>query len=204
MHNYQKIGILGSMIPDSTSDFFFRIIALFQSRLRANFASDFPGINIESITFPHKNEAKSEYEEIKMQAICHSCQILETAGVDFIVISCNSAHHYIHQMRDSVNIDVLSIIEETAQEIVRRGLVKVLMIATEYTIKNNLSFPMKNVGVEAVIPDQDQQNLVMDVIKNVFAGKRSPQDRKNLAEIIRSHKFKNGIYRAKLGCTDYH
>ncbi len=202
MHNYQKIGILGGMGPDSTGDFFLRIIALFQHRMGANFTSDFPAITVESITFPHKNEAKSEYEVIKRQAMCQGCQTLETAGVDFIVIPCNSAHNYIRQMRDSVKIDVLSIIEETAQEIVRQGLSKVLLLATEYTIKNNLYFPLKNVGVDAVIPNQDQQNLVMDAIKNIFAGKRLPQDRKNLAEIIRAHKFTTGIQGAILGCTE--
>jgi aspartate/glutamate racemase len=61
---------------------------------------------------------------------------------------------------------------------------------------------LKNVGVDAVIPTQDQQNLVMDTIKNIFAGKRLLQDRKNLAEIIRAHKFETGIQGAILGCTE--
>lgn len=202
MHNYQKIGILGGMGPDSTGDFFLRIIALFQNRLGANFTSDFPGITVESITFPHKNEAKSEYEETKMRAICKGCHTLEMAGVDFIVIPCNSAHKYIDQMRESVKIDVLSIIEETAKEIVREGLSKVLLLATEYTIKNQLYFPLKDKGIDAIIPNQDQQYLVMESIKNVFAGKRLHEDGKYLSEIILSHKRENGIQGAILGCTE--
>jgi aspartate racemase len=202
MHNYQKIGILGGIGPDSTGDFFLRIIALFQHRLGASFTSDFPGIKVECITYPHKNEAKSEYVAIKMQAMCRGCQTLEAAGVDFIMIPCNSAYNHIRQMRDSVTIDVLSIIEETAREIMRLGLSKVLLLVTEYAIKNNLYFPLEIVGVEAVIPNQEQHNLVMEAIKNVFAGKRLPQDRQNLTEIIRPHKFKNGIHGAILGCTE--
>ena len=82
----------------------------------ASFTSDFPWITVESITFPHKNEAKFEYEEIKMYVMGKGCQILEKADVDFIVIPCNSAHNFIHQMREWVKIDVLSIIEETAKK----------------------------------------------------------------------------------------
>ncbi|UCE04328.1 MAG: amino acid racemase [bacterium] len=202
MHSYQKIGILGGMGPDSTGDFFLKIISLFQNGMGANFTSDFPAITVESITFPHKNEAKSKYEETKMRAICRGCQTLEMAGVDFIVVPCNSAHHYINQMRDSVKIDVLSIIEETAKNILSKGLSKVLLLATEYTIKNNLYSPLKNMGVEAVIPNQGQQNLVMEAIKNVFAGKRLPEDRENLAKIIFTHKCEDGIEGAILGCTE--
>jgi len=161
MHNYQKIGILGGMGADSTGDFFLKVVALFQNRLGANFTSDFPGITVESITFPHKNEAKSEYEETKMGAMCKGCQILEMAGVDFIVIPCNSAHNYINQMRESVKIDVLSIIEETAKDIVSKGVLRVLLLATEYTIKNKLYSPVKDMGVDVIIPNQEQQILVM-------------------------------------------
>lgn len=202
MHNYQKIGILGGMGPDSTGDFFLRVIALFQNILGANFTSDFPGITVESITFPHKSEAKSQYEQAKMIAMCKGCQTLEMANVDFIVIPCNSAHHYIRQMRESVKIKVLSIIEETANQIVSQDLSKVLLLATEYTINNQLYFPLKDMGVDVVIPNQDQQNMVMDAIKNVFAGKRLSEDRKKLIEIIRFHKDENRIQGAILGCTE--
>lgn len=202
MHRYQKIGILGGMGPDSTGQFFLRVIALFQNRSGANFTSDFPGITIESITFPRMREAKSNYEAIKMHAMIKGCQTLEVAGVDFIVIPCNSAHNYIYEMRESVKINVLSIIEETVKEIVGQGLSKVLLLAIEYTIENNLYFPLKDVGVDVVIPNQDQQNLLMETIKNVFAGKRLPEDRKNLVEIIRTQKYENGIQGAILGCTE--
>jgi len=202
MHNYQKIGILGGMGPDSTGDFFLRVIALFQNNLGANFTSDFPGITVESITFPHKAEAKSEYENTKMLAMCKGCQILEMAGADFIVIPCNSAHNYIHQMREAVKIDVLSIIEETAKNIVNKGISKVLLLATGYTINNNLYSLLNTMGVDVVIPDQDQQSLVMEAIKNVFAGSRLQKDKENLTEIIFSHKRENGIQGAILGCTE--
>jgi len=202
MHNYKKIGIIGGMGPDSTGDFFLRIISLFQNRLGANFTSDFPAITVESITFPHKDEAKSQYEDTKMRAMCKGCQNLEMVGVDFIVIPCNSAHNYINEMRESVNIDVLSIIEETAKNIVSKALSKVLLLATEYTIKNNLYSPLKDMGVYVVIPNVKQQNLVMEAIKNVFAGRRLPEDGENLSDIILTHERQNRIEGAILGCTE--
>ncbi len=40
---------------------------------------------------------------------------LEKAGVDFIVMSCNSLHVFIKEVRDAVDIPVLSIVEETSK-----------------------------------------------------------------------------------------
>lgn len=202
MHQYQKIGILGGMGLDSTADFFLRIIALFQNRREAKFTSDFPAITIENITFAHKSEAGARYEDQKMAAMCRGCQTLELAGANFIVIPCNSAHHFIEPMRKATKVPVLSIVEETAKEIVNKNGKKVLLLATEYTIANGLYLPLKTMGVDCVTPDQEQQQLVMTAIKNVFAGKKIPQDLENLTRLIQEYESSSGIDGAILGCTE--
>jgi len=56
------------------------------------------------------------------------------AGVDFIAIPCNSVHYFLPLMRKTVHIPILSIVEETAKTIKKKGLANVLLLATEFTV----------------------------------------------------------------------
>ena len=47
---------------------------------------------------------------------------LEKTGVDFIVLPCNSLHVFIAKIRESVNIPILSIVEETVKYIKKKNI----------------------------------------------------------------------------------
>lgn len=48
-------------------------------------------------------------------------QMLETAGCSFVVIPCNTAHYFFEDIRNSVQIPVLNIIEETIDYAKKQG-----------------------------------------------------------------------------------
>ena len=54
-------------------------------------------------------------DENPVYALVSDAKKLEQFGVDFIVITCNTAHYFYDKINESVNIPVLSIVEETVK-----------------------------------------------------------------------------------------
>jgi len=200
MNKYKKIGILGGMGPLPTAELYLRIIRLFQVKLNAKFDSDFPEFVINSITtqgvlIPKVNEKKL------LRKLISGCKSLEKSKVDFIVIPCNSAHKYIETMRKSVKIPIISIIEETIKQIIKKRILKVLILGTAYSIKNRLFQKIllcKNIKFE--IPHEKQQKKITRIIMNIQAGQNNNSDKENLTEII--NLYKDNIDGVILGCTE--
>ena len=67
--------------------------------------------------------------------IARDALMLERAGVDLLVLPCNTAHHYARQVEDATAIPLLSIVETTARTAVRRAEgAPVAVFATEGNI----------------------------------------------------------------------
>ena len=103
-----------------------------------------------------------ESSESPMDAMVEDAQMLETAGCSFVVIPCNTAHYFFEDIKNSVQIPVLNIIEETidyakkqgSQRKIPREIKKLGILATEGTISSGTySFYGKPAGVECVAPD---------------------------------------------------
>ena len=102
---YKKIGILGGMGPEATTDLYMKIIREFQKKQNAKYDCDFPEIIIDSIPLPDIIESEIDESEIS-EMLINGCQLLQSSKADFIVIPCNSVHKYIEEMRESVDIPV--------------------------------------------------------------------------------------------------
>jgi aspartate racemase len=71
---------------------------------------------------------------------------------------CNSLHVFIQEIRDAVNLQVLSIIEETVKFFQKNNFNKVGIISTSATIENKLyENAFEKAGIKYEIPDDFQQ-----------------------------------------------
>ncbi|MEJ5912911.1 aspartate/glutamate racemase family protein [Pseudokineococcus sp. 1T1Z-3] len=92
---------------------------------------------------------------------------LERWGAGFVVVPCNTAHHYTQQIVDAVGVPVLSIVGETAAAAVARrpGLRTAGVLATEGTIAAGVyQRALEERGVEVLVPDAVGQAVVTSVI----------------------------------------
>lgn len=107
-------GIIGGLGPETTAEFYLQtIFAAFKKDKKAR-----PPILMWSIPLKYQIEedllTKAEGEERYLPYLIDAAKRLESGRADFIVIPCNSVHIFIDQIRISVNIPVLSIVEETS------------------------------------------------------------------------------------------
>ncbi len=198
----KTVGIIGGLGPETTSEFYLDIV--FSCQRKDKTAR--PGIIISSVPLPYQVEEdlilKNEGSERYIPFLTQEAKRLEKAGADFIVMPCNSLHVFIEDIRKSVSIPVLSIVEETTKFLQRNNFKKVGIVSTSATIKNKLyenSFAQNNIGYET--PDDFQQAKMGKYILNLVTGQQNNKDREGLIQII--GEFENRkVDCVVLACTD--
>jgi aspartate racemase len=169
----RTVGVLGGMGPRATADFFQKLIDLTPARrdqdhLRVIIDNN-PGI-------PDRSRHILEGGEDPTPALVATARNLERAGADFLVIPCNTAHHFLDAVRRSVRIPVLDITEVVAER--AGGLGRVGLLATRATVAAGLyQRALARRGCEVLAPSEACQELVNRAIFAVKAGDLSSRVR---------------------------
>ncbi len=132
----KKIGILAGMGPRSTSPFLELVLDQCQIQYGAKYDIDFPPIIIYSLPTPFYLDRPIKHKEMK-DTITKGLQHLESTGVNFIAMPCNSAHIYFDEFKDKINIPLLHIVNETIKKI-SSPKKKITILSTGLTFNSNL------------------------------------------------------------------
>ena len=177
------IGILGGMGPEATIDLFYKIIKFTPSEKD----QDHLRIIIDNNPkIPDRTAAILGKGEDPLPALQKSARNLEKAGVDFIIIPCNTAHYFLSQIQKSVKIPILNMIEETAKETQKRisPIQKVGLLASIGTYKTEIYHQhFKKYNIEIISPEEKDKEKVLKVIHAVKAGNLSEKIKKNILKI---------------------
>lgn len=130
------IGILAGMGPRSTAPFVDLIIDECQSQYGAKYDDEFPSMFIYSLPTPFYIDRPIDHELMK-DTIIEGLQKLESTGVDFIAMPCNSAHIYFRELENSINIPLLNIVTETVKQL-PAVLQRVTLFSTSLTLESNI------------------------------------------------------------------
>ena len=198
----KSVGIIGGLGPETTSEFYLDVISSCYKQDK----TIRPSIVIASVPLPYQIEEdlilKNEGADRYIPYLTSEAQRLEKAGVDFIVMPCNSLHVFIGQIRQSVKIPVLSIVEETVRFMKNHSFNKVGIVSTSATIRNQLYEQAFEVaGISYAIPNELQQEKMGKFIHNLVMGRQNNRDREELIEIIDSFNDKD-VDCVALACTD--
>jgi len=198
----KTIGIIGGLGPETTSEFYLDIVfSCYKKTKEAR-----PGIIIASVPLPYQIEedliTKNVGSERYIPFLVNEAKRLEKAGADFIVMPCNSLHVFIKEIRNAVDIPVLSIVEETVKFLRKNNLNKVGIVSTSATIQNKLyETAFEQNGIAYVTPDAFQQAKMGKFILNLVTGQQKNRDREELIQIINDFEKKN-VDCVALACTD--
>jgi len=198
----KTVGIIGGLGPETTSEFYLDLVFSCQKKDKTHR----PSIIIASVPLPYKIEEEAITKNVGFERIppflIKEAKRLEKAGADFIVMPCNSLHVFIKEIRDAVDIPVLSIVEETVKFLKKNNLNKVGIVSTSATIKNKLyenAFAENKIDYE--MPDDFQQAKLGKFILNLVTGMQNNKDREELIQIINDFEKKD-VDCVILACTD--
>jgi len=128
---------------------------------------------------------------------------LQSMGADVLVMPpCNTAHYFYDKITPFFDIPLLNMLKETVQEIPKRKIRKIGLLATDGTIKSRVYHTaLADAGIDLLIPSPMKQMSVMDVIYN---GIKASNRNINLNEFYGTidELFEKGAEGLLLGCTE--
>ncbi|WP_116474369.1 cysteate racemase [Zobellella maritima] len=166
----KTVGVIGGMGPEATVDLMRRVIAATPAKDDADHIHMLVDNNPK---VPSRIKALIEGTgESPGPFMADMARGLERAGVDFLVIPCNTAHMYYPDVVAAVDIPVVNILDVTVQQVKRcqPGIRKVGMLAST-AVENIRLYHDKfdDEGIETLFPSPDHQANVMSLIKRVKA-----------------------------------
>ena len=126
---------------------------------------------------------------------------LQSRGVSCIAIPCMTAHYFHDRLQESLRVQVIDAIEETAGLLFDAGVRKAGVMATDGSVKSGIFHErLKKKGIEYITPDEAGQKKVMSLIyDDVKTGRKA--DLNAFFEVSDS-LFKEGAEAVILGCTE--
>lgn len=195
----KAIGIIGGMGPLATADLFRKIV------INTKAAKDQEHLRVlidNNTEIPDRTAAILENGKDPIPQLVNSATLLEKMGADLLIIPCNTAHYFHREIQECVEIPVLNMIELTRETLIKNGVKKAALLATKGTIKSGIYQKVfENSGVELIVPEEDEQTVIMDLIyKGVKAGKKDydVEDTKKVMENL----VLRGAETLILGCTE--
>ena len=90
---------------------------------------------------------------------------LENAGVDLLVIPCNTAHYFYDGLQSAIHIPMLNIIDETVTMLARMGVGCFGVLATEGTVSSGAYLrSCQRYGLQCITPNTEEQAVISSII----------------------------------------
>lgn len=197
-----KIGIVGGIGPESTVDYYKRLITGYQ-KIKAD--GSYPKIVIDSIDMKGMLDlvAKREWESL-VNLLVGALNNLHAAGASFAVIASNTPHVVFDRVKDLSPIPVISIVEEACKKAGELKLKKVGLLGMIFTMKEPFyknSF-QKN-GIEVIVPDVKEQEYIHGrICSELELGIVREDTKKEFLGIINRMIKDDLIEGLILGCTE--
>jgi len=201
MNTIKTLGILGGVGPGTTAKIYLSIVESFRKK-----AKNYPSIIIWNLPFPFAIEKEVIVKGINSQKmlpyLIDGAQILEKAGATFGILPCNTLHKYLEDIRKSVNIPFLSILDESAAYLDSLNIKKVGILATKTTVTDRLyDGALKIRGIETFYPDKKEQEALDRTIIQLIEEKTKGNYNDAIAHACKALK-KKGAQAILLACTD--
>jgi aspartate racemase len=180
----KTLGIIGGLGPESTLDYYQRIIALFRERTANKHYPEFVIVSVDlrkGLDFMDANNLSG-----MANYLLEGINKLARSGADFGIISANTPHIVFEQVVPKSPIPLISIVEATCAAAKEQNLKRLALFGTRYTMQATF-YPkvFTREGIELLVPDADNQNYIHGKYMNeLVSGKFLASTRAGLLAIV--------------------
>ncbi len=198
----KTIGLIGGMSWESSSEYYRIINETVRESLGGlhsaeciMYSADFE--QIENL------QHQGKWEELTKLMI-NFAQNLEGAGADFIVICTNTMHKMAEEVENNTNIPLLHIADATAEKIIEKGLRKLGLLGTNFTMEEDFFKKRleEKYNIEVIIPSQNDRRIIDSVIYNELCLGIIKQSSKEKYKEVINRLISDGADGVILGCTE--
>ena len=194
------VGIVGGLGPESTVDYYKRIIDGWQRHDR----SSAPPIVIDSLDAQLALRLAATDRGALTDYLAASLTRLTRAGVDFAVLTANTAHLVFDELAGRTSVPLISIVEVCAGEAKRQQLGRLLLLGTRFTMEAPF-YPdvFGRSDITVITPPESERAWVHErYVGELLVGKFTDQTRKELLAIVARLRDSEGIDGVILGGTE--
>ena len=197
----KKIGLIGGITPESTILYYQILNKLSANQLGKVHSAE---LIINSFDFGQISQlVKQGRWDLLDKKMAETATNLENSGASCILICANTMHLCIDAVRKVVGIPVIHIADTTAKEIQKKGIQKVALLGTKYTMEKDFFRDILNEhSIETIIPDAEERDEIHRIIYDELAqGEFKKSSKESYLKIIDS-LILNGAEGIILGCTE--
>jgi aspartate racemase len=198
----KTIGMLGGMSWESTASYYRAINQGIKSQLGDLHSAK---ICMRSVDFNELEQLQHQgnWEEIA-SILANEAHLIERGGADFLIMCTNTMHKVAPQIEAAISIPMLHIADATAAKLTLDNIKTVGLIGTKFTMTEEFfsSRLQTEFGIDVIVPNQEQQDLLHRVIyEELCLGRINDDSRTRYLEII-TQLYEQGAEAVVLGCTE--
>ncbi|PGA96325.1 aspartate/glutamate racemase family protein [Bacillus wiedmannii] len=197
----KTIGLIGGMSWESTSEYYRIINEEIKERLGGLHSAK---CMINSVDFEEIERFQSNGNwNGAGEVLGNAAYSLQRGGADFIIICTNTMHKVVEKIKENIHIPVLHIADATAKEIKRKGIQKVGLLGTKYTMEQDFyKLRIEENHIKVMVPSEKDRDKINEVIYiELCLGKITSQSREYYKRVIED-LVKEGAQGIILGCTE--
>jgi aspartate racemase len=192
------VGIVGGLGPESTIDYYRRILETW------NDPSSAPSIVIDSLDVKRALRLVESDRPGLTEYLLESLHRLAGAGVDFAAMSANTPHIVFDDLASRSRVPLLSIVEVCAEEARGRGLGRLGLVGTRFTMEAPF-YPTvcARFGIAVVLPDDEERTWVHErYVGELLEGEFRDDTRQRFVSLITRLRDEQRIDGVILGGTE--
>jgi len=193
------IGILGGMGTQAGLDFCNKLAKLYRGKIDQNYPL-FLLYNKSNV--PDRPKNIKSYDRV-LKSLMNGCKFLEKNKCKFIVIPCNTAHHWFEDLQKKINIPIISMPKEVFLFAKKNCKInaKIGILATEGTLKTKVYAKYFERKFSLTAPNHSlQKRSVNKCIRLVKMGKIKEAERTIKPAV--NYLIKKNCKKIILGCTE--
>jgi aspartate racemase len=194
------LGIVGGLGPESTIDYYRRILEAW----KRDDPSSSPSILIDSLDVDLGLRLVEHDRPALVEYLSASLNRLAAAGADFAAMAANTPHVVFDELAAQSPIPIVSIVEACAEEAQRRGLRRLGLLGTRFTMEGRF-YPnvFKRRKMSIVSPNNEERTWIHDrYVGQLLKGEFLDETRNGVIAVIKRLRDEEKIDGVILGGTE--
>ena len=195
----ERLGILGGMGPAASAEFITRLI---QQTPATVDQEHIPFVLWNNPQIPDRSTSMRNGDNKPLPYLIEGIKILKHSGCDFIVIPCNTAHFWFHEL-NKLNVKIIHIVDSVAdalRDINITGTIGVM--GTQATVEFGLyQYMLNKLSWDCITPSKEEMDTLVQPAIDLIKGGNIEEAKPMLMLVVKS-LIDRGAKAVVLGCTE--
>lgn len=198
----KTIGLIGGMSWESTLEYYRIINQAVKERLGGFHSAK---LVMYSVDFAEVEDMqhKGQWDRAAV-LLTDAARRVGAAGADFALLATNTMHRVFEEIRRDAGLPLLHIADVTGREIAARGLVRVGLLGTRFTMEQEFykGRLARDHGLDVLIPDEDERWAIHAILYDELCLGQIREASREVFRGIIARLAARGAQGIILGCTE--